>query len=75
MFSIERALGPYFRQQCAESVVRGDVVNIEGHEFCLVEKCEEQGANVVVKCLGKEPLTISKDRVVSVRTYRDGVKR
>ncbi|GEM_PF-2981363 len=72
MFSIERALVPYFRQQYAESLVRGDVVNIEGHEFWLVEKCEEQGANVVVKCLGYKPLLISKDRMVSVRTYRYG---
>ncbi|MCZ4371400.1 hypothetical protein O4H50_06325 [Vibrio diazotrophicus] len=70
MFSIERALVPYFKQQSAESLVRGDVVNIEGHAFWLVEKCEEQGANMVVKCLGIEPLLISKDRVVSVRSYR-----
>lgn len=66
MFSIESSV----KQQCAESVVRGDVVNLLGHEFWVVEKCEAQGPNMIVKCVGEDPLSISKDRVVSVRSYR-----
>ncbi|CAM2803534.1 hypothetical protein [Vibrio diazotrophicus] len=66
MFSIESSV----KQQCAESVVRGDVINILGHEFWVVEKCEAQGPNMIVKCVGEDPLSISKDRVVSVRSYR-----
>lgn len=66
MFSIESSV----KQQCAESVVRGDVVNLLGHEFWVVEKCEAQGPNMIVKCVGEDPLSISKDIVVSVRSYR-----
>ncbi|EKO3963143.1 hypothetical protein SBW85_07510 [Vibrio plantisponsor] len=66
MFSIESSV----KQQCAESVVRGDVINLLGHEFWVVEKCEAQGPNMIVKCVGEDPLSISKDRVVSVRSYR-----
>ncbi len=66
MFSI----GSSVKQQCAESVVRGDVINLLGHEFWVVEKCEAQGPNMIVKCVGEDPLSISKDRVVSVRSYR-----
>lgn len=55
-------------QSNMESVVRGDLINIEGSEFWLVQACKEQGANVVVEFVGEAPLIVSKDRVVSVRS-------
>lgn len=70
MFSIESSVIPNLKQQCAESVIRGDVINLLGHEFWVVEKCEAQGPNMIVKCVGEDPLSISKDRIVSVRSYR-----
>jgi len=67
MFSL---MNHVFRQAAIQTVQRGALINLEGNEFWLVEQCQEQGANMIVKCVGEDPLTISKDRIVSVRSYR-----
>ncbi|GLT18898.1 hypothetical protein GCM10007938_26800 [Vibrio zhanjiangensis] len=68
MFSIKQ---PSLRHVPADEVIRGNVISIDGNprSAAIVESCEEQGANVVVKIIGESPVILSKDRRVSVYSY------
>ncbi|WP_158117240.1 hypothetical protein [Vibrio cincinnatiensis] len=65
MFSV---IEPHFWQMSVEHISRGHVISFEGNRTtaALVEWCEDKGANVIVKLAGEAPLTVSKDRRVSV---------
>ena len=65
MLSIAR---PCLSQLPAHELERGCVVNIDDgpNHSSIVESCEEQGPNVIVKLIGEAPLLLSKDRRVSV---------
>lgn len=68
MFSM---IQPHFRQIFAHEIMRGHVVSFDGgpSSTAIVESCEEQGANIIVRLIGESPVLVSKDRRVSVFSY------
>ena len=57
---------PRLSHRSAHEIVRGNVVSLDGSPAAIVESCEEQGANMVVKLIGELPVLVNKDRRVSV---------
>lgn len=68
MFSIGQQI---LKHISVDEVVRGNVISIDGspRTAAIVESCEEQGPNVVVKLIGESPVLVSKDRRVSVFSH------
>ncbi len=68
MFSMNQ---PSLKHISVDEVVRGNVISLEGNPrtAAIVEYCEEQGPNIVVKLIGESPVLVSKDRRVSVFSY------